>query len=163
MNGSKVFSKLDLKWGFHQLELSDESRPITTFATHMGMYRYKRLMFDVTSAPEIYQFTIQNVLSDCEGARNMTDDIIIHADFVEEHDRRLEKVLSTLQANWLTLNSKQVCVQSDGERVHGVPFVWKRNGPDIREDRGREEHTKTKIIIRGQKPFGPSQFQCTVH
>ena len=38
MNGSHVFSKLDLKWGFHQLELSDESRPITTFATHMGMY-----------------------------------------------------------------------------------------------------------------------------
>ena len=87
MNESKVFSKLDLKWGFHQLELSEESRPITTFATHMGMYRYKRLMFDVTSAPEIYQYSIQKVLSDCEGARNMTDVIIIHADSVKEHDR----------------------------------------------------------------------------
>ena len=58
MNGSKVFSKLDLKWGFHQLELSDESRLITMFATHMGLFRYKRLMFGVTSAPELYQYTI---------------------------------------------------------------------------------------------------------
>ena len=54
-----------------------------------------------------------------------------------------------------------MCVQSDGERVHGVPFVWKRNGPDIREDRGREEHTKTKISIRDHMLLGPGQFQCT--
>ncbi|XP_070535101.1 uncharacterized protein [Ptychodera flava] len=39
MNGSKVFSKLDLKWGYHQLELTQESREITTFATHKGLYR----------------------------------------------------------------------------------------------------------------------------
>ena len=37
MSGNKVFSKLDIKWGFYQLELSEESRPITTFATHMGL------------------------------------------------------------------------------------------------------------------------------
>lgn len=43
MNGSTVFSKLDLKWGYHQLELTPESRDITTFATHRGVYRYKRL------------------------------------------------------------------------------------------------------------------------
>ncbi|PFX23612.1 Transposon Ty3-G Gag-Pol polyprotein [Stylophora pistillata] len=39
MNGSKVFSKLDLKWGYHQLELNPESRQITTFVTHKGLYR----------------------------------------------------------------------------------------------------------------------------
>ncbi|XP_014678291.1 PREDICTED: uncharacterized protein LOC106818084 [Priapulus caudatus] len=42
MNGSKVFSRLDLKWGYHQLELSPECCEITTFATHSGLYRYKR-------------------------------------------------------------------------------------------------------------------------
>lgn len=54
INGAKVFSKLNLKWGFHQLELEEASRPVTTFATHTGLYRYKGLMFGVTSAPEIY-------------------------------------------------------------------------------------------------------------
>ena len=55
MNGSKVFSKLDSKWGYHQLELCQESRQITTFVTHKGLYRYKRLLFGVSSASELHQ------------------------------------------------------------------------------------------------------------
>ena len=55
MNGSKIFSKLDLKWGYHQLELAPESRGITTFASHESLYRYKWLLFGVNSASEIYQ------------------------------------------------------------------------------------------------------------
>ena len=38
ISGSKVFSKLDLKWGFHWLERSPESLEITTFATHCGLF-----------------------------------------------------------------------------------------------------------------------------
>ena len=57
-NGSKVFSKLDLKWGYHQLELSPESREITTFATPDGLFRYKRLLFGVCSASEQYQMKL---------------------------------------------------------------------------------------------------------
>ena len=52
LNGSTVFSKIDLKWGFHQILLSEDSRHITTFVTHRGLYRYKRLMFGVASGPE---------------------------------------------------------------------------------------------------------------
>ena len=50
-----VFSKLDLCLGFHQIELEEGSRDITTFATHNGLFRYKRLSFGVNSAPEKYQ------------------------------------------------------------------------------------------------------------
>ena len=55
LNGSGVFSKLDLRLGFHQIELDEDSRDITTFATHDGLFRYKRLSFGVNSAPEKYQ------------------------------------------------------------------------------------------------------------
>ncbi len=68
MNESAVFSKLDLKWGYHQIELESNSREITTFATHMGLFRYKILMFGITSAPELYQHIIQQVLQGCDGA-----------------------------------------------------------------------------------------------
>ena len=51
LNGSTVFSKLDLRWGFHQIELKEQSRKITTFITHKGLFRFKRLMFVVSSAP----------------------------------------------------------------------------------------------------------------
>ena len=42
LNGNSVFSKLDLRLGFHQIELDEESRDITTFGTHDGLFRYKR-------------------------------------------------------------------------------------------------------------------------
>ena len=44
LNGSKLFSKLDLKWGYHQLELTPHSREITTFVAHCGLFRHKRLV-----------------------------------------------------------------------------------------------------------------------
>ncbi|CAB4025058.1 Transposon Ty3-I Gag-Pol poly, partial [Paramuricea clavata] len=62
LNGAAVFSKLDLKWGYHQIELDEKSRELTTFTTHDGLYRYKRLMFGISAAPEIYQHAIQQVL-----------------------------------------------------------------------------------------------------
>lgn len=55
MNGSSVFSKLDLNCGYHQLELTPGSRDIITFVTHCGLYRYKRLLFGVNSASAQYQ------------------------------------------------------------------------------------------------------------
>ena len=104
MNGVTVFSKLDLKWGFHQIELDTESRDLTTFVTNEGLFRYKGLLFRVNCAPEIYQHTLQKVLHDCEGVRVIVDDIIVFGSNVKEHDVNLKKVLATLCSRNLTLN-----------------------------------------------------------
>ena len=56
LNGATVFSKLDLNQGYHQLELDLNSRSITTFATHRGLYRYQRLAFGISSAAEVFQY-----------------------------------------------------------------------------------------------------------
>ena len=108
MNGAKYFSKLDLKWGYHQLMLDESSREITTFVTHKGLYRYKRLMFGISSAPEIYQHTIQNVLTGIEGVNNISDDIIIHGKTEEEHDKRLREVMDRLKTRGLTVNKEKL-------------------------------------------------------
>ncbi|PFX31209.1 Uncharacterized protein K02A2.6 [Stylophora pistillata] len=96
LNGSTVFSRVDLKWRFQQIPLADESRHVTTFVTHRGLYRYTRLMFGVTSAPEKYQQIIQGVLRGCEGVANVADDLIIHGRGEEQHDKRLLAVLDLL-------------------------------------------------------------------
>lgn len=55
LHEAAVFSKLDLRWGYHQSELNPESQVITTSAsTHQGLWRYKRLMFGISSAPEAH-------------------------------------------------------------------------------------------------------------
>ena len=62
LNGSTVFSKVDLNKRFHQLVLSEDSRKMITFATHVGLRRYKRLNFGVSCAPEIFQNEIRQTL-----------------------------------------------------------------------------------------------------
>jgi hypothetical protein len=78
VNGAKFFSKIDLKQACHQLELHPDSRFITTFSTHEGLFQYKRLNYGTNSAAEIFQNVLQQNLSDIRGVKNLVDDIIIH-------------------------------------------------------------------------------------
>lgn len=96
LNGSKVFSKLDLNAGYHQLELHPDSRNITTFSTHVGLRRYKRLNFGISSAAEVFQNTLSTALEGLQGVRNISDDIIVFGQNREEHDKNLEKVFKRL-------------------------------------------------------------------
>ena len=109
MNQSKKFSKLDVKWAYHQIELDPESRDITTFATHEGLFRYKRLMFGVSCAPKMYQRTMQQTLAGCKGVRNILDDIIVFASSEKEHNERLEEVLKRLKEKGLKFNKEKSC------------------------------------------------------
>lgn len=62
LNGSAFVSKLDLEWGYHQIELEKESRVIQTFSTHLGLHRFKRLMFGINCAPYMYHRFISQTL-----------------------------------------------------------------------------------------------------
>ena len=77
LNGAKLFSKIDLTSGYHRLELQESSRSITTFSSHIGLFRCTRLNFGISSASEIFQETIRNVIRDIPNARNISDDIIV--------------------------------------------------------------------------------------
>lgn len=96
---------MDLRYGFHQLELEESLREITTFVTHRGLYRYKRLMFGISSAPKKYQQVISQVFHDIEGVQNISDDIVVFGRTREEHDQRLRLVLDRIGQKKLTLNS----------------------------------------------------------
>ena len=96
IHGAKGFSKLDLKEGYHQLELEEHSREITTFSTHKGLFQYKTLIFGMNTAFEVFQRTLQHGLSNCEGQNNISDDIIVYGRTEEEHDRNSERVLQRL-------------------------------------------------------------------
>lgn len=107
LNGAKVFSTLDLTTGYHQIELHPDSRYITTFSMHVGLRRYKRLNFGISSAAEIFQNTIRETLSDIPGVLNVSDDMLVYGTSQEEHDMSLEVVLTRLSDCNLTLNAEK--------------------------------------------------------
>ena len=124
LNGSKIFSKLGLNQGYHQLEISEKSRNITTFTTHVGLRRYKRLNFGLTCASEFFQNTIRTSLEGLEGVHNISDDIIVYGNSQEQHDSRLAAALRRLQEKGLTLN-KQKCEFNKKTRILRLYFQRK--------------------------------------
>lgn len=107
MNAANFFTRLDVKDAFHQIELEETSRSITTFITHRGMYRYKRLMFGISCAPEQYQKIMGQLLAGCDNCVHYIDDIIVFGRTEEEHDRCVEKVLTVLKSRNVLLNLKK--------------------------------------------------------
>lgn len=85
LNGSTVFSKLDMNMGFHQIELEEGSRDITTFS-EVELWYY--------SAPEPYQNIVRQILAGFPGATNTADDIEVHGKTTEDHDRNLVALLT---------------------------------------------------------------------
>ncbi|GFN82395.1 hypothetical protein PoB_000890100 [Plakobranchus ocellatus] len=104
---AKYFIRIDLNQGYNQLELNEESRYITTFATHRGLYCYKRLNFGVNSAAEIFQEVIRQTLNGLSGVINVSDDILVYGKSKEVHNQNLRKVLERLRSKNLTLNKKK--------------------------------------------------------
>ena len=106
-NNCRVFTKLDLNNGYHQISLHPESRELTTFITHEGLFRYKRLVQGANSAFEEYQRLIGNLFSGESLIQNICDDILVAGRDEEEHDLTLRKCLNILQQNNLTLNERK--------------------------------------------------------
>ena len=95
VNGAKIFSKLDLAQGYHQIVLDEKSRDITTFSTPQGLFRYKRLNFGAKNAFGYFQKIIgTNITHDIDGVFNISDDIIAHPITQNENLHSFEKFLT---------------------------------------------------------------------
>ncbi|KAK8773388.1 hypothetical protein V5799_012079 [Amblyomma americanum] len=134
-NGSIVFSNLDIKNGYHQLELDTPSRQLTTFSTHVGFFHYKRLNYGISSAAEIFYNTIRQVLNGIPNILNVSDDIFVFGQTKQQPGASLEAVLHRLQEAGLTLNEKK-CHFHQGElKFFGLIF----SAGDVRPDSKKVE------------------------
>ena len=123
LNGTTVFSKLDLKSGYHQLTIDPECRYITSFATYNGLWRYARLNFGTNSASEIFHKTINEQIP---GTLNISDDIIIFGKTQAYHDLALRAVFKRFAGVKLTLNKKKC--KFNKPSITFFSFVFSSNG-----------------------------------
>lgn len=69
--------------------------------------RYKRLMFGVSCAPEIFQKTMEAILLGLEGVIVYLDDVVVYGSTKEEHDRRVEALLERMKEYEILLNQNK--------------------------------------------------------
>ena len=130
LNGSAVFSKLDPRLGFHQIELDEYSRDKTT------------------PPPEKYQQIVRQVVSDISGVQNIADDLIVHGKNSEEYDRN--KVLQRLEEKNLTLNPQKCQFRMDKVVFMGLLVSKYGIGPT-------EE--KVRAVLESSRPTTPTEVR----
>ena len=106
LSGATIFSKLDANSGFWQVPLSQEYALLTPFITPFGRFCFHRLPFSISSAPEIFQRMMSQMLSGLPGTVCMMDDVLVFGD-KQEHDERLRIVLKRIQDSGMTLNPEK--------------------------------------------------------
>jgi cleavage and polyadenylation specificity factor subunit 1 len=107
--GCKVFSKLDLRKGYHQVPVNPEDVEKTAVITPFGLYEYVRMPFGLRNAGQTFQRLMDQVLRGLEYCFVYLDDILIASEDMVEHTKHLEEVFSRLRAAGLLLN-REKCV-----------------------------------------------------
>ena len=107
----KYFAVLDLTQGYYQMAISKKSRDLTSFITHKGLYRWRRLPMGLKGAPAFFQQAVQTkvlqgLMYEC--CELYIDDVIVYADSEEELLAKLDKVFARFKAYNITVNPAKV-------------------------------------------------------
>lgn len=148
LNGAKIFTCIDLQKAYHQLLLNESCRYITSFATHLGLFRYKVLCFGINSAAEIFQRHISQIFKDIPCVINISDDLIIFNENPEEHLKAVEKVLQRLKEHNLTASREKCTLGAESAQFYG--HVFSKYGIAASED-------KVRAILEADTPKSGSE------
>ena len=107
LSGATVFSELDAISGFWQIPLANESKLLTTFIAPYGRYCFIKLLFGISSALEIFQRKMNEVLHGLPGVLCHVDDVLVYGKDTPEHETRLHATLKRIKEAGITLNKNK--------------------------------------------------------
>jgi hypothetical protein len=103
MKGASIFSKIDLRSGYHQLKIRELDIPKTAFHTRYGLYDYTMMSFGLINALAYFMYLMNKVFMEYldKFVVVFIDDILIFSKMEEEHEKHLRMVSEKLRSNQL--------------------------------------------------------------
>ncbi len=136
LSKAKVFSVVDAKDGFLQVRLDEESSKLTTFSTPFGRYRWLRMPFGISSAPEEFQRRVLEIVEGLAGIETIADDILVFGsgDTYEaaeaDHNRNMIALLERCRERKLKLNKNKLRFKCRSIKYHGHLITSEGLKPD---------------------------------
>ena len=124
LSNAKIFTVLDAKTGFWQVQLDQKSSYLTTFNTPFGRYRWLRMPFGISSAPEVWQQRMNQIVEGLQSVEVIADDFLVCGigntteEALANHDLNLRAFLNRAREKGLKLNPTKVKL-----RCSSVPFI----------------------------------------
>ena len=128
LNGTRLFTTLDLASGFNQVAVNEEDKVKTAFITPFGLFEYNRMTFGLKIAPASFSRLMQSCLNDevFQILHVYFDDTITFSRTFEEHLERLDRVLTRLAQHGLKIKPQKCAFLSD--RVSYLEHVVSAEG-----------------------------------
>ena len=145
LHKARIFSILDARNGFWHVELDKESSLLTTFNTPFGRYRWLRMPFGISTAPEEYQRRQDQVVEGLKGVHSIVDDILVYGEgdtdeeAIADHDEKLKKLLLRCRERGLKLNKHKLRLRQKEVRFIGHLITADGLKPDPEKVRAVEQ------------------------
>lgn len=149
LSDSRVYSVIDASQAFYQVVLDEESSKLCTFGTPFGRFKFLRLPYGVSSAPEVFSERFGDIFN-FNNVCVYIDDIIVWGKTQKEHDEALKKVLEAARQNGIKFNLNK-CTFSKTE----VKFM----GHNINKDGIKVDYSFVKAIKEFPTPKNKKDVQ----
>jgi hypothetical protein len=103
LKDAKIFLKIDLRSGYHQVRIKDEDISKTSFRTRYGHYEFTVVLFGLTNAPAVFMCLMNGVFINYldKFVIVFLDDVLVYSKTAEEHEKHLRMVLEVLREHQL--------------------------------------------------------------
>ncbi|GJR81696.1 putative reverse transcriptase domain-containing protein [Tanacetum coccineum] len=133
LQGSSVYSKIDLRSGYHQLTIREEDIPMTAFRTRYGYYEFQVMLFGLTNAPVVFMHLMNRV---CKPYLDkfvivFIDDILIYSKSKQKHEAHLKLILELLKKEELHPECLLLVYVDTQELLMTLATVVALDGPEM--------------------------------
>jgi len=112
MESKKIFTKMNLRWGFNNVRIKEGNEWKEVFTMHVGSFEPIVIFFGITNLPAIFQAIMNEILRDLINEGKVTvfvDDVLVGIEIEEGHNEIVEKILKRLEENDLYIKLEK-CV-----------------------------------------------------